>query len=413
MSFTDFLAASPSPYHACAEIGRILQAAGFAEQAETDPWDPAPGGRYVRREGALIAYRAPVKPTPHTRFRIVAVHTDSPGFKLKPHPQHSSAGWAQAGMEVYGGPLLNSWLDREFGLAGRVVLRSGDQRLIATQPWLRIPQLAPHLDKSVNESLRLDKQQHLMPVYGMCTDTMDIMDAIAEAAGCQADEIGGHDLFAYIPQPPQVFGVDKQFLASGRLDDLACVYPGVVAIRSAQVSEDVIPVLACFDHEEVGSMTRSGADGPFLEEVLNRICLSLNLTGDKVYQVRARSQVVSADVGHSVHPNYVSMHDPDEQPLLGSGPMVKVNAQQRYITNGAGEALWADICEQADVPHQTFVSNNAVTCGTTIGPITAAHLGIPTVDVGLAILSMHSAREMCSVHDPEYLAKALEVFFAG
>ena len=409
----DFLVASPSSYHACAEMARILSSAGFTSQKETEPWDPTPGGHFVQRDGALIAYRLPTTATPQTRFHIVGVHTDSPGFKLKPHPQHVSAGWAQAGMEVYGGPLLNSWLDREFGLAGRVILRSGEQRLIATEPWLRIPQLAPHLDRSVNESLRLDKQHHLMPVYALCPDNSDIMEAVADAANCRVGQIRGHDLFSYITQPPQIFGVDKQFLASGRLDDLACVYPGVMAMVNAQPDGEAIPVLACFDHEEVGSATRSGADGPFLEDVLDRISLGLGLTGDEIYQVRARSQMVSADVGHSVHPNYVSMHDPDEQPLLGGGPMLKVNAQQRYTTDGPGEAMWAAVCEQADVPCQTFVSNNSVSCGTTIGPITATRLGILTVDIGLAILSMHSAREMCSVLDPDYLTKALTVFFAA
>jgi len=409
----DFLVSSPSSYHACAEMGRILGAAGFTSQEETEPWDPTPGGHFIVRDGALIAYRLPTNPAPNTRFHIVGVHTDSPGFKLKPHPQHISVGWAQAGMEVYGGPLLNSWLDREFGLAGRVVLRTGEQRLIATQPWLRIPQLAPHLDKTVHESLHLDKQHHLMPVYGLCPDVTDIMEAVADAADCRVGQIKGHDLFSYIPQPPQVFGVDKQFLASGRLDDLACVYPGVMAMVDVQPEPDVIPVLACFDHEEVGSGTRSGADGPFLQDVLDRICLGLGLTGDEMYQVRARSQVVSADVGHAVHPNYVSMHDPDEHPLLGGGPMLKVNAQQRYTTDGPGAAMWSAVCEQAEVPCQTFVSNNSVSCGTTIGPITATRLGIPTVDIGLAILSMHSAREMCSVLDPDYLTKALTVFFAA
>ena len=413
MSFVDFLVASPSSYHACAEMGRILTSAGFTAQEETEAWDPTPGGHFVQRDGALIAYRLPAKATPRTRFHIVGVHTDSPGFKLKPHPQHVSVGWAQAGMEVYGGPLLNSWLDREFGLAGRVILRNGEQRLIATDPWLRIPQLAPHLDRSVNESLRLDKQHHLMPVYGLCPDNTDIMEAVAEAANCRVGQIRGHDLFSYIPQPPQVFGVDKQFLASGRLDDLACVYPGLMAMVDVHPDDETIPVLACFDHEEVGSSTRSGADGPFLDDVLTRISMGLGLTGDETYQVRARSQVVSADVGHSVHPNYVSMHDPDEQPLLGGGPMLKVNAQQRYTTDGPGAAMWAAVCEEADVPCQTFVSHNSVSCGTTIGPITATRLGIPTVDVGLAILSMHSAREMCSVLDPTYLTKALTVFFAA
>ncbi|MCL2735045.1 MAG: M18 family aminopeptidase [Propionibacteriaceae bacterium] len=413
MEFVDFLAASPTSYHACAAVARMLEDAGFTQQREDSAWETGPGGRYVIRDGAIIAYRIPERATPATSFRIVGAHTDSPTFKLKPHPQHTSVGWSQAGMEVYGGPLLNSWLDREFGLAGRVHLRSGEQRLIATGPWLRIPQLAPHLDRSVNEALRLDKQQHLMPIFAMAGDGVDLMEAVAEAAGCRRDEIRGHDLFAHIVQPPEVFGSDSQFLAAGRLDDLSSVHPGVQALITATPGEGVVPVLACFDHEEVGSQTRSGAGGSFLDDVLARVSLGWGLSEDEAHRARARSFVVSADAGHAVHPNYPGMHDPDEQPLMGAGPMLKVNAQQRYTTDGAGQAMWESVCEQAGVPCQTFVSNNAVSCGTTIGPIISARLGLATVDVGIPLLSMHSAREMCSPTDVDHLASALTVFFGG
>jgi len=413
MTFAEFLAQSPTSYHAAAEVARQLGQKGFTEQREADPWDAAPGGHYVVRDGAIIAYRLPEPGSADLRYRIVGTHTDSPGFKLKPHPLHEAAGWRQAGMEVYGGPLLNSWLDREFGLAGRVVLASGEQRLVATGPWLRIPQLAPHLDRSVNESLHLNPQTHLMPVYGLASDEMSLLDAVAVAAGCTTGDLAGHDLFAYVTQPPEQFGSDQQFLASGRLDNLSSVYPGLLAISGAVPSPGVIPVLACFDHEEVGSATRTGAAGPFLEDVLARIDLGLGLTGDAVFQVRARSKLVSADAGHSVHPNYPDMYDPDERPLMGGGPMLKVNARQRYTTDGPGTAWWTAACAQAGVPCQTFVSNNAVSCGTTIGPLAATRLGIPAVDVGLPILSMHSAREMCAVRDVDWFAQALQVFLAG
>ncbi|MDR0284039.1 MAG: M18 family aminopeptidase [Propionibacteriaceae bacterium] len=411
MSFVDFVSSSPSSFHAAQAVARLLDAGGFTEQCESAPWDATPGGKYVRRDGAIIAYRLPA-PAANYRFRIVGTHTDSPGFKLKPHPRHTSATWAQAGMEVYGGPLLNSWLDREFGLAGRVVLRSGEVRLVATPAWLRIPQLAPHLDRSVNESLHLDKQQHLMPVFGFAEGT-DLWAALADVVGVAPDDIQGHDLFAYLTQPPEVFGVDQDFLASGRLDNLSSVYPGTVGLLAAEPAGGVIPVLAAFDHEEVGSATRAGAGGSFLEETLARTLGALGVAGDAAHQVRARSQVVSADAGQSVHPNYPGMFDPDEQPRLGGGPMLKVNASQRYTTDAAGTALWRDVCERAGIPCQTFVSNNAVTCGSTIGPITATRLGIPTVDVGLPILAMHSAREMGSLKDIDALGRALGVFFAG
>ena len=413
MTFADFLAASPTSYHAVAALDRILSANGFTRQVESEPWDGSPGGHFVRREGALIAYRLPETPGPGPYFRIVGTHTDSPGFKLKPHPEHVAAGWAQAGMEVYGGPLLNSWLDREFGLAGRVVLTSGEERLVATGSWLRIPQLAPHFDRSVNDSLHLDPQAHLMPVYALASEGADLMAGVAAAAGCEVAEIAAGDLFAYVTQPPAAIGLGEQFLAGGRMDNLSSVYPGVLALVGAVPGPGVIPVLACFDHEEVGSGTRTGAAGPFLETILDRIGVGLGWGADEVHQVRARSQVVSADAGHSVHPNYTAVMDPDEQPIMGSGPMLKVNAKQRYTTDAPGAALWQALSERAGVPCQTFVSNNAVTCGTTIGPLVAARLGIPTVDVGIPILSMHSAREMCSVRDVEGLAKVLQVYFGG
>ena len=413
MSFCDFLAASPTSYHACAEVAELLGAGGFVEQFEAEPWRTGPRACFVRREGAVIAYRLPERATADLRFHIVAAHTDSSGFKLKPHPEHSSAGWRQAGFEVYGSPLLNSWLDREFGLAGRVVLASGERRLVATEPWLRIPQLAPHLDRTVNESLQLDKQAHLMPVYATEADERGLLEAVAASAGCAPQEIAGHDLFAYVAQPPQTFGTERQFLAAGRLDDLSSVYPAALALAQAAPEPGVIPVLACFDHEEVGSQTRSGAGGNLLPEVLDRIAGGLGLSHDQLCQARARSLLVSADAGHSVHPNYTGMYDPDEQPIMGCGPILKVNACQRYTTDGVGRAMWEAVCERAEAPCQTFVSNNAVSCGTTIGPILAARTGLATVDVGLPILSMHSAREMCAVADVDFFASALGVFFTG
>ena len=420
MSFVEFLAGSPSPYHACTQVAQQLSQTGFTQQSETEAWDCTPGGHYVMRDGAIIAYRIGTGLTgSRARFHIVGTHTDSPGFKLKPHPQHRGFGWAQAGMEVYGGPLLNSWLDREFGLAGRVVLRSGEVQLVATDAWLRIPQLAPHLDRSVNDSLTLDRQRHMMPVYGVDGGTgvasqgTDIMAALAEVLGCTPTDIQAHDLFAYITQPPEFFGVHKQFLGAGRLDNLSSVYPGMMALASAIPHQDTIAVLACFDHEEVGSQTRSGASGTFLEEVLTRICVGLNLSADEFFQVRARSQVISADAGHSINPNYPEKHDSDQRPIMAGGPMLKVNAQQRYTSDGRGHHFWASLCEQAGIPYQVFVSNNAVPCGSTIGPLTATRLGIPTMDIGIPLLSMHSAREMCAPIDVDYLQKALEVFFQG
>lgn len=404
-----FVSAAPSSYHAAAEVARRLQAAGFTEQAETAEWQPE-GARYVVRDGAVIAWRAPQEASGPVGFRIVGAHTDSPGFKLKPEPSAFAYGWSQAGMEVYGGPLLNSWLDREFGLAGRVVARSGEVHLVSTPAWLRIPQVAPHLDRSVNENLHLDKQVNLKPVFG--TASLDLLSAVAGSVGLHRDEIDGHDLFAAVTEPPAVIGVTGEFLASARLDNLSSVHAGVVALAAAEPS-DQVQVLACFDHEEVGSSTRSGASGPFLESVLRRIASSLGWDADGYERALAASFVVSADAGHAIHPNYPQLHDPDHRPTVNAGPLLKVNANQRYTTEGPSAARWLRICRAAGVPTQPFVSNNSVPCGSTIGPLTATRLGIASVDVGIPLLSMHSARELCGVEDPRWLSAALGAFLAG
>ena len=405
-----FVTASPSSYHAAAEAARRLSAAGYVEQRESEPWDAAPGGHYTVRDGAIVAWFVPAELTGPAGFRIVGAHTDSPGFKLKPDPSAYAFGWSQAAMEIYGGPLPNSWLDREFGLAGRVIDRDGVTHLIKTPAWLRIPQVAPHLDRSVHEKLSLDRQVHLKPVAGL--GSVDILSALAGSLGLHRDAIDGHDLFAYVTQPPEVIGVAGEFLASARLDNLSSVHAGLVALLAAEPA-DQIAVLACFDHEEIGSQSRSGAAGPLLESVLTRIGHSLGWGPDEQQRALAASFVISADAGHGIHPNYPQLHDPDHRPLLNSGPLLKVNANQRYTSEGPSSALWLRVCRAAGVPTQPFVSNNAVPCGSTIGPITAARLGITSVDVGIPLLSMHSARELCGVADPGYLASALTAFYSG
>jgi aspartyl aminopeptidase len=404
-----FVAASPSSYHAAAEVAGRLAAAGFIEQSEADPWQPD-GARYVVRDGAVIAWRTPGRIDGPVGFAVVGAHTDSPGFKLKPQPSAFGYGWSQAAMEVYGGPLLNSWLDREFGLAGRVVTRDGAVKLVRTGPWLRIPQVAPHLDRSVNDNLHLDRQVHLKPIYG--TSSVDLMAAVASLVDAHIDEIDGHDLFAAVTEPPAVIGLGHEFLASARLDNLSSVHAGLAALLAAEPSAE-IQVLACFDHEEIGSDTRSGAAGPFLETVLTRTADALGWGADGRARALASSFLISADAGHSIHPNYPQLHDPDHRPIANAGPLLKVNANQRYTTEGPSAARWLRTCRAAGVPTQPFVSNNAVPCGSTIGPITATRLGITTVDVGVPLLSMHSARELVGVQDAWWLAEALTAFYSG
>ncbi|HET9648375.1 MAG TPA: M18 family aminopeptidase [Microlunatus sp.] len=406
----DFVVASPSPYHAAEEVARRLTVAGYVQQDEAGPW--AAGSGFVVRDGAVIAWRLPARVSSTTPFRIVGAHTDSPTFKLKPNPDLNSAGWQQLGMEVYGGPLLNSWLDRELGLAGRLVTAAGEQRLVRTGPILRIPQLAIHLDRAVNdEGLRLDKQQHLTPLWGVERRDRRILDLLAGLAGCKATEIAGWDVVAFDTAAPAVFGADQEFLASARLDNLSGVHAGLTALLTAEPSP-AISVLAAFDHEEVGSQTRSGAAGPFLADVISRIAAANGAGRDERYRAYAGSHCLSIDAGHAVHPNYAGRHDPANHPLLNGGPLLKLNANQRYATDAVGTAMWRRACRLAGAGVQEFVSNNTIPCGSTIGPITATALGIRTIDVGLPLLSMHSARELAGTQDPLALAQASAAFLA-
>ncbi len=414
----DFVAASPSSFHAAAEVARRLTAAGFTSLDETAPWSVEPGARQlVVRDGAVVAWVVPGGATADTPFHIFGAHSDSPGFKLKPQPTTGRAGWLQAGVEIYGGPLLNSWLDRELRLAGRLVLDDGSSVLTATGPLLRLPQLAIHLDREANDHLALHKQTQTQPVWGLGNAaSADLLAELAAAAGPDVDpaRIRGYDIVTADAAHGAVFGKDDAFFASGRLDDLASVHAGLVALEAHEHADaSHIAMLAVFDHEEVGSGTRSGAAGPFLADVIERIQLGLGADREQQLRALAASWCVSSDVGHSVHPNYVEKHDPVVQPLLGSGPILKINANQRYATDAAGAAAWHGWCDAAGVTSQEFVSNNAVPCGSTIGPITATRLGMRTVDVGIPILSMHSARELAGTADLLALSRAAAAFFAG
>lgn len=408
-----FVQASPSSYHAAAEAVRRLEERGFTRLGETDAWTIEPSGRYVvARDGSVIAFVLPADAGPLTPFTIVGAHTDSPGFKLKPKPTTTSAGWWQVGVEVYGGPLLNSWLDRELELAGRLVTVDGTEHLVRTGPMLRIPQLAIHLDRGVNNGLELDKQRHTAPVWGLGpAESADILGELARRAGVSADAIGGYDVVVADTQAPRVFGAGDALFASGRLDNLLSTHAALRAIADARPTGS-IAMFAAFDHEEIGSSSRSGAAGPFHEDVLTRISAALGASAEERARAFAASLHISSDVGHAVHPNYPEKHDPANHPVAGGGPILKINANQRYATDAHGAAAWNAACAAAGVPSQEFVSNNQVPCGSTIGPISATRLGIRTVDVGVPILSMHSARELTAVVDPWYLTRAMAAVLA-
>ncbi|MDN5919156.1 MAG: M18 family aminopeptidase [Pseudonocardia sp.] len=399
-----FLTASPSPYHAVAEAVRRLEAAGFTAQAEDAEWNTAPGGRYLVRDGTILAWRQPAA-AGAAPIRIFAAHTDSPGFKVKPNPDTGAAGWRQVAVEVYGGALWNSWLDRDLGLAGRLALYDGSVVPVhIDRPLLRIPQLAIHLDRSVNQGLTLDAQRHLLPVWGIGQPTDgELIEFLAGHAGVDPAEVAAHDLVTFDLAPPAVLGRDEELLAAARLDNLASVHAGITALLDAAGGgPGAVPVFVGFDHEEIGSGTATGAAGPLLETVLTQLAGGF----DARRTVFARSRCLSVDVTHAAHPNYLDRHDTDHLSIPNGGPSLKVNAVQRYATDAPGAAAWQRACRATGVPTQTFVSRNTVPCGTTVGPIMATRLGIRTVDVGIPVLSMHSARELCGVDDPAHLAVA-------
>ncbi|MFI6207353.1 M18 family aminopeptidase [Streptomyces sp. NPDC051041] len=417
-----FLAAGPSPYHAVAGTAERLEKAGFRRVAETDAWDGRSGGRYVLRGGAIVAWYVPEGAAPHTPFRIVGAHTDSPTLRVKPLPDTGAHGWRQVAVEIYGGPLLNSWLDRDLGLAGRLTLRDGTTRLVnVDRPLLRVPQLAIHLDRSVSaEGLKLDKQQHMQPVWGLGGDVRDgdLIAFLEEASGLPAGEVTGWDLMVHSVEPPAYLGRDRELVAGPRMDNLLSVHAGAAALAAVATGPGAadlpyIPVLAAFDHEENGSQSDTGADGPLLGNVLERSVFARGGSYEDRARALAGTVCLSSDTGHAVHPNYPERHDPTHRPRVNGGPILKVNVNNRYATDGSGRAVWAAACEKAGVPFQSFVSHNSMPCGTTIGPITAARHGIRTVDVGVAILSMHSARELCGADDPYLLANALAAFLEG
>lgn len=416
-----FLTQTPTSYHVADVVSRRLVGAGFIRLAERDAWPAEPGRYVVVRDGAVIAWVVPRGAAATAPVRIIGAHTDSPMLRLKDLATDDADGWRRLSVEIYGGALLPTWLDRDLAIAGRVFDRTGRPHLVRTGPIARVPSLAIHLDRGQNDDLRLDRQRDLQPVLGAMTDDpdLDVAALVASRAGLEPGDLAGGDLFLVDTQPPQLLGAREELLAAGRLDNLSSMYAGLAAllaiaggVRGERLVDtaDHVTVLAAFDHEEVGSGTRSGAAGPLLEQVLVRVAGQLGADEEQRLRAWADSWVLSADAGHLTHPNRPDRHDPARHPLPGRGPLLKVNANQRYASDGAGAALWHGLARAAGVAVQTFVSNNAVPCGTTIGPITATRLGMRTVDVGVGLLSMHSIRELCHVGDLRALSQIMAAF---
>jgi len=418
-----FIDASPSPWHAVASSEERLQAQGFIRLEEGARWQLAAGARYyvVRGGASLIAFVLGSQPPAESGYRIVGAHTDSPGLRIKPRPALAGDGLARLGVEVYGGPILATFTDRDLSLAGRVVLRTatGPQtRLLRfEQPLVRLPNLAIHMNREVNEQgLKLNKQTELPLILGQLGEKEDaevrLRQLLADAVQGAATDVLSWELAVHDVQPGSLWGADREFIASRQLDNLASCHAALVALMATE-SPTATCVAALFDHEEVGSESATGAGGNFVTDVLTRIGLQAGLDGEDRRRASARSFFISADMAHAYHPNFPAAYEPEHKVRINGGPVIKTNASQRYSTGAETAARFMALCAKAAVPCQQYSHRSDLGCGSTIGPIVAARLGIASVDVGSPMWAMHSARESAGAHDQAYMIAALTAAFAS
>ena len=403
------LDASPTPRHLVNYLTSKLLQANFVDYSTKELQNTQLG--FIARAGSLIAWKKG-KQTARIGFRIVGAHTDSPGLRIKPNPDDRKFGFNTLQVEIYGSPLLNSWLDRDLGIAGHVVLKSGDIKLFrSANPVARISQLAVHLDREVNDrGLILDKHLHLSPAWSSDQKAPNFLNWVAQQTKCTVRDIVSIDAQLFDTHKAAVVGADSSFIASGRLDNQASCWAAISALLESQ-SGQATQVVALFDHEEVGSESATGAAGPLLEHSLEQIAAVQGISRIGFLEILSKSSCISADNAHAVHHNYPERHDLSHGPIINMGPALKLNSNQRYATSSTSAAMFISACSKAKVKHQVFVSRNNMPCGSTIGPITATRLGIDTVDVGVPQLSMHSSREVCGVSDLASLQLALKAYF--
>lgn len=407
----EFIDASPSPFHVCATVADRLRAQGFTELAEADEWPSAPGDYFIVRSGSVVAWKTTGAPLP---FRVVGGHTDSPNLRVKQHPDRFVSGWQVVALEPYGGAWLNSWLDRDLGISGRLSVRRGrgieDILVRIDDPILRVAQLAIHLSDD-RKGVSLDPQRHLNAVWGVGAGPRDFLAYVSARAEVDVDDVLAADLMTHDLAPSGLIGANGDLVSAPRLDNQGTCYAGLEAFLAVG-SCGFIPVLALFDHEEVGSTSDHGAQSDLLPTVLERIVLAAGGTREDLLRRLAGSMVASGDMAHATHPNYPERHEPAHLIEVNAGPVLKVQPNLRYATDGRTAAAFALACAQASVPLQRYEHRADLPCGSTIGPMTAARTGIPTVDVGAAQLAMHSARELMGAADVFAYSAALEAFLA-
>jgi aspartyl aminopeptidase len=413
----EFLADSPTPFHAVKQLKQLLTAEGFEQLTEDSSWSLKPRGRYfvVRNGSSIVAIRTgSIHPT-DGGLRLIGTHTDSPCLKIKPAPEISRQGFLQLGVEIYGGVLLSPWFDRDLSLAGRVTCRMENGEINSVlidfrRPVATVPSLAIHLNRDVHKNRTINPQKEVVLLVSSGNGDRRsfrqlLLDQIQhEHPNIPVAEVLDYEISCYDVQPPAVIGLNDDFIAASRLDNLLSCY---AACRSIiDTSGDTSAVMVCNDHEEVGSLSASGAQGPFLRSTLERLC------GNRETMDRAMdlSVLLSVDNAHAVHPNYEDKHDPQHRPCLNGGPVIKYNANQRYATNSESAALFRNLCQTLEIPVQQIAMRSDMACGSTIGPITAAELGVATVDIGSPQLAMHSVRELTGRTDPALLYRALRGF---
>ena len=406
-----FLDASPTPFHAVKCMSEILTKSGFTELNESDNWTLKSGDKhFISRNGSsIIAFSVGSAPLVTAGLRMTGAHTDSPCLMVKPQPEIAKKGYIQLGVEVYGGALLNPWFDRDLSIAGRLVYRNKQQQLKQTlvdfkRPVAVIPSLAIHLDRKANSDRTVNAQTDLPPLLMMSDKSESFRTLLADEFLSDGEEVLDYELCLYDTQGAAMVGITNELLASARLDNLLSCFVTTQALLQADTTNTCLMV--CNDHEEVGSVSAVGADGPFLEAVIARLS-----EADERNSVIDKSLMISCDNAHAVHPNYPNKHDNEHGPRLNGGPVIKVNVKQRYATTSLTASLFRQLCADVDVPVQSFVSRSDAACGSTVGPITAARLGVPTLDVGIPQLAMHSCREVTGSEDAARLTDVLIAFF--
>jgi aspartyl aminopeptidase len=405
-----YIDASPTSFHACRTAAEMLSAAGWVVVDERDAWPTEPGRYAVVRGGSLVAWSTEASSAATDPFRVLGAHTDSPNLRLKQRHDRAHGGAAMVALEPYGGPLLHSWLDRDLGLSGRIVLRDGSEHLVRIdEPVLRVPRLAIHLDRE-GQGKEIDPQRDLDAVWSL--DPRAFLPWVAEKAGVDASAVLGFELMAHDTQPSARTGANGELVSAPRLDNQATCFAALRALLDLEPGDGVRPVVALFDHEEVGSTSERGAQSDLLITVLERIVLAQGGTREDLLRSVAASMCASGDMAHASHPNQPSKHEPLHSVELGGGPVLKVNQNLRYASEARGSAAFAVACEQAGVPLQRYVHRADLPCGSTIGPMSAARTGMTTVDVGAPQLAMHSIREVMAAADVDHYTRALAAFLS-